>query len=73
MLWIFWIIVVLIALLLIPNALYAVRYSISTKKRAWFVLYAVFLAMLGFILSQLSVRAFQFIQTAKEEMVIRDN
>ena len=71
--WIYWVCVVLTGMLIIPNMIYAVRYFLYTRRRAWFLTFSAFLFFLGFFLFRLSYRTIEFIQIAKETMMMRDS
>ena len=66
MLWGFGLIIALVALLLIPNALYAFRRFMSGRDRVWFLTYMTFLIALGFLLVHIATRTIDIVQRAKE-------
>ena len=66
MLWAFGIIVLLVAVLLIPNALYAFRRFLSNRNKVWFVTYMTFLILLAIILIHVATRTMTIVQNAKE-------
>lgn len=66
MLWIFGIIVLLVALLLIPNSLYAFRQFLSNRNRVWLTTYMSFLILLAYLLIHITTRTVDLVQRAKE-------
>ncbi len=65
MLWIYGIIVLLVALLVIPNALYAFRKFLENRNLLLFLVYLGFLALLAYLLLHVSSRTAELVQTAK--------
>ena len=66
MLWVYGIVVVLVAILLIPNALYAFRKFLEDRNILLLALYFVILLLLGFLLLHMTRRTAELVQTAKE-------
>ena len=66
MLWIFGIIVLLVAVLLIPNALYAFRQFLSNRNLVWLTTYMSFLILLAYLLVHVTTRTVDLVQKAKE-------
>jgi len=66
MIWAFGVIILLVGVLLIPNALYAVRRFMASKDRVWFVTYMTFLIALAYLLIHIAVRTVDVVQSAKE-------
>ena len=66
MLWVYGIVVVLVAILLIPNALYAFRKFLEYRNILLLALYFVILLLLGFLLLHMTRRTAELVQTAKE-------
>lgn len=66
MLWIFGIVVLLVALLLVPNALYAFRQFLSNRNAVWLTTYMGFLILLAYLLVHITTRTVDLVQKAKE-------
>jgi hypothetical protein len=66
MLWLFWVIVVLVGALLIPNGRRAWRRYLENRGLIWLLTYFGFLFLLGFLLLQSTSRLFAIVLTAKE-------
>jgi hypothetical protein len=66
MLWTFGIIILLVALLLIPNALYAFRQFLSNRNIVWLMVYFGFLILLAYLLIHVTTRTMDLVQKAKE-------
>jgi hypothetical protein len=66
MIWAFAVIVVLIGILLIPNALYAFRKFLEDRNLVWIVAYMFFLFLLGYFLYLLTTRTVNTVLKAKE-------
>ncbi len=72
MLWIFGIVVVLVALLVVPNALYAFRQFLANRDLLWVTVYFGFLLLLGYLLLHMTTRTVELVQTAKEVYLAPD-
>ena len=72
MLWIFGIVVFLVALLLIPNALYAFRQFLANRNLLWLSVYLGFLLLLAYLLLHVTSRTVELVQTAKETVLAPD-
>ena len=68
----FVIIVVLTALLLVPNGLYAFRRFLAERNLLWLVVYFIFLTALGFLLVHVTRRTVEIVQTAQEVLAEPD-
>jgi hypothetical protein len=66
MLWVYGIIVILVAILLIPNALYAFRKFLQDRNMLLLIIYFVFLILLAYLLLHVTTRMTELVQTAKE-------
>ena len=66
MLWAYGIIVVLVAMLLIPNALYAFRKFLDDRNLLLLMTYFAFLLLLGYLLLHITKRTAELVQTAKD-------
>lgn len=66
MLKLFWIVVLLVALLLIPNARYAVRQYMADRNKLIFTVYMVLLITLGYMVVSLTTHLLEFVQTSQE-------
>ena len=66
MLWIFGIIALLVAVLLVPNALYAFRRFLSNRNLVWFSVYMSFLILLGYLMIHITSRTADLVIKAKE-------
>jgi hypothetical protein len=72
MIWVFPIIVVLLGMLLIPNALYAFRTFLADRNLVWLISYMVFLFLLGYFLYLLTTHTVDTILKAREIMAQPD-
>jgi len=66
MLKLFWVIVVLVAFLLIPNARYAVRQYMADRNKLIFTVYMVLLIFLGYMVVSLTTHFMEFAQISQE-------
>ncbi len=66
MIWIFGVIVLLLAVLMIPNALYAFRKFLEDRNLLVFCVYLGFLVMLAYLVIHATTRLGDLVQTAKE-------
>ena len=66
MLWAFGIIILLVGILLVPNALYAFRQFLSNRNLVWLIVYMGFLILLGYLLVHITTRTVDLVQRAKE-------
>ena len=70
--WVFAVLVVLLGMLLIPNALYAFRKFLEDRNLVWLVTYMVFLFLLGYFLYLLTTHTLETIFKAREILAQRD-
>lgn len=66
MIWVFGIIVLLLAVLMIPNALYAFRKFLEDRNVLVFCVYLGFLVILAYLVLHVTTRLGELVQTAKE-------
>jgi peptidoglycan/LPS O-acetylase OafA/YrhL len=65
-LWAFVVIAVLVAVLLVPNGVYAFRQFLAHRNLLWLTAYFFFLFLLGYLLLYVSRRTVELVQAAKE-------
>ncbi len=65
-LWIFWVIVGLLAIVVVSNAVYAYRHFMTKRDKVWLFTYISLLGLLVFFIFKLTVSAMGFVETAKE-------
>ncbi len=71
-LWIFWIVVGLLAVLVISNAIYAFRNFMTKRDKLWLITYIALLGLLVFFIFKLTVSAMGFVESAKETVSSAD-
>jgi hypothetical protein len=64
---IFWIVVALVALLCFKNARYAIRQYLSDRNRVTLTVYLILLAVLAYLVIQLTSRVMDFSQTVQQQ------
>ncbi len=65
MLWVYGIVVVLVALIVIPNALYAFRQFMADRNKLLLCMYFLFLAILTVLILHVTKRTTELVQDAK--------